>query len=204
MDKTKRKGVCTNFGQCEKADNHEIQEVPLGDSFVCSNPGCGKELTEIKSRPSRKIYWIASVVLVCAAIVFYLIFHEKHDKDDTVIVDSTKVSDTNIVEPHLHGDTIDNNRRKINVPRPRPPKPPKGDDENESAVEWGEYNGPKDEDGRAHGIGTVTKVTNEYKLDAVHKLNIGDRIENARFKHGELVSGTIYTRSNTSYQYNMH
>lgn len=61
----KKKGICRNYGECELADNREIQEVESTD-FVCSNPECGQELYEIPT-PSSPVKWkyilLALVVL---------------------------------------------------------------------------------------------------------------------------------------------
>lgn len=41
-----RQGRCTNFGNCEVANQQKIVPVPQGADFVC--PECGRELTEIR------------------------------------------------------------------------------------------------------------------------------------------------------------
>lgn len=61
------KGICKNFGECDLADNKEIQEVEK-TNFVCSNPDCGKPLHEIKPTkpPKSPVIWIvAAILLVC-------------------------------------------------------------------------------------------------------------------------------------------
>ncbi len=41
-----RQGKCTNFGNCEVANQQKIVPVPQGADFVC--PECGRELSEIR------------------------------------------------------------------------------------------------------------------------------------------------------------
>ena len=43
-----RKGKCINFGNCAKADNHEIIELSFTEDFVC--PECNSDLQEIKTK----------------------------------------------------------------------------------------------------------------------------------------------------------
>lgn len=45
-----KQGVCKNFGECDLADEHKIQEVESTD-FVCEE--CGKPLTEIQSKKKK-------------------------------------------------------------------------------------------------------------------------------------------------------
>ena len=206
MEKEKRKGICTNFGQCDKADKHEVQEVNPGESFVCSNPSCGKELTEIKSKSSKNPYRVLGLVALCVVVLLFLLFRNCKGNHNEVIVDTTIVDtivdDTPIVKDTTKVDTTvkngttirDNGRddeRRRTVITHEPVR----------AVRWGDYVGHKDADGIAHGTGTVTRVTNEYSLGGGRILRIGDRIENANFVHGDLVSGKIYTRDGTSYDY---
>ena len=66
-----RKGKCTNFGECEKANNSEIIEIPLGQEFVCPN-GCG-ELIEIPQRrikPISLIVGTSGVIFILVAVIF--------------------------------------------------------------------------------------------------------------------------------------
>ncbi len=46
-----RQGKCTNFGNCEVANQQKIVPVPQGADFVC--PECGRELSEIRVAASR-------------------------------------------------------------------------------------------------------------------------------------------------------
>ena len=61
-----RKGRCINFGNCAKADAKEVQEVNLGDDFVCSNSDCGSDLQDL---PPAKPLPIKQIVIVVAALV---------------------------------------------------------------------------------------------------------------------------------------
>ena len=50
---SKRIGYCTNFGNCKNADNRIPIEVDISADFVCPEPGCERNLTEIP--PKMKI-----------------------------------------------------------------------------------------------------------------------------------------------------
>ena len=58
------KGICKNFGECDLADNKEIQEVDK-TNFVCEE--CGKPL---HSSLSSLLLWSFWVELALASILF--------------------------------------------------------------------------------------------------------------------------------------
>lgn len=65
-----RIGLCTNVGQCTKADRMERISVPAGSSFVC--PECARELQELgagKSGQAGKIAGCAAAGLLVAALL---------------------------------------------------------------------------------------------------------------------------------------
>jgi len=70
---TVRKGQCINYGNCSKADSHEVIEVNLGDDFIC--PECDGTLIDLP--PTRKFPWwiviVAVAVLVIGGLVLWLI-----------------------------------------------------------------------------------------------------------------------------------
>jgi len=59
-----KKGVCKNFGNCNLADNNEIQEVDSSE-FRCQE--CGKELYEYKEPP--KPFPLKIILIIIAAII---------------------------------------------------------------------------------------------------------------------------------------
>lgn len=64
-----RKGRCSNFDGCSKADKDVIQEVDEHDDFVCSE--CGRELDEIKV--SKKKGGINPLFIIIGCLVIGLI-----------------------------------------------------------------------------------------------------------------------------------
>ena len=71
---TVRKGRCINFGNCPNADSKEVQEVNLGDDFVCSNSDCGCDLQEIVAPPDLKKIAIIAVIVVALCFCAYMLF----------------------------------------------------------------------------------------------------------------------------------
>ena len=63
-----RKGICTNFGNCAKADSHEIQEISLDNEFICQNEDCGQplEILDGDDRGKNVLKWI---LIILAALV---------------------------------------------------------------------------------------------------------------------------------------
>lgn len=76
------KGICKNFGECDLADNKEIQEVEK-TNFVCSNPDCGKPLHEIKPTkpPKSPVIWIVAAVLLVCGIGVATYWYSRHSDD---------------------------------------------------------------------------------------------------------------------------
>ena len=66
-----RQGKCTNFGNCEVANQQKIVPVPQGADFVC--PECGRELSEIRlaaaGNHNALIGGVILVVLLLAAFI---------------------------------------------------------------------------------------------------------------------------------------
>lgn len=66
-----RQGRCTNFGNCDVANQQKIVPVPQGADFVC--PECGRELTEIgivKGGSNKPLIAGALLLLLLLAAVF--------------------------------------------------------------------------------------------------------------------------------------
>ena len=59
------KGICKNFGECDMADNKEIQEVEKSN-FVCEE--CGKPLHPVEGTTKKLIPIIGGAVVALAAI----------------------------------------------------------------------------------------------------------------------------------------
>ncbi len=56
----KVKGLCTNYDECESAENESVIELSKNDDFVC--PECGQNLTEVKTKPLPLKLIIGSIV----------------------------------------------------------------------------------------------------------------------------------------------
>lgn len=68
-----RIGLCTNVGNCTKADNGERIPLPIGAQFLC--PECHRELSEVRSNGGSRpkgIVVAAAVVLLLAIAGFFL------------------------------------------------------------------------------------------------------------------------------------
>jgi hypothetical protein len=71
---------CTQYGECEKADNREVITLEAGQEPVCPNSDCEKPLTKVsdaagagRSMPPMKLIVGAGglVALVAAAILLW-------------------------------------------------------------------------------------------------------------------------------------
>lgn len=120
-----RKGHCENFVNCELADKGVIQEIPVGDDFVCLNSNCKKDLVEEPDKPKKKWIWflLGAVVIVVLIVIFArgcgntpppspqeTIDTTFNECGDTIIINGT---DTNIIRNtqidttyNENGDTI--------------------------------------------------------------------------------------------------
>lgn len=78
-----RKGRCTNYDGCSKADKDEILEIDELDDFVC--PECGHELEEIRTSKKKginPIVWIISGAILVIGVIAVLMFAFGNDKKD--------------------------------------------------------------------------------------------------------------------------
>lgn len=94
------KGICKNFGECDLADNKEVQEVDK-TNFVCEE--CGKPLHPVDGdgggsgntpgggRKMKLIAIIAAAILCVGAVVFCVSF-VGGTKIDKIILDKESVS----------------------------------------------------------------------------------------------------------------
>lgn len=78
-----RKGRCTNYDGCSKADKDEILEIDELDDFVC--PECGRELEEIRTSKKKginPIVWIIVGAILIIGVIAVLMFAFGNDKED--------------------------------------------------------------------------------------------------------------------------
>jgi predicted RNA-binding Zn-ribbon protein involved in translation (DUF1610 family) len=89
-----RQGKCTNFGNCEVANQQKIVPVPQGADFVC--PECGRELTEIRvavaGNKNALFGGIILVVLLLAAFIGLKACSGKHTSGFTGFGSSGKAA----------------------------------------------------------------------------------------------------------------
>ena len=70
---------CTQYGECEKADNREPITIQPGEEPICPNPDCGKPLTRDASNeggpislpPPKLIVALVAVVVIGVATYFF-------------------------------------------------------------------------------------------------------------------------------------
>ena len=63
-----RKGHCVNYTNCALADNGDVQEIPIGDDFICSL--CRLELEEEPPKPKKIWLWmLVAIVMIVVAVL---------------------------------------------------------------------------------------------------------------------------------------
>ena len=66
-----RRGKCTNFGNCEVANQQKIISVPQGADFVC--PECGRELSEMRvAAPRNNRALVGGVIVLVLLLAAFL------------------------------------------------------------------------------------------------------------------------------------
>ena len=85
---TKRKGFCTNFGNCKNADNKIPVEVDISADFVCTE--CNRDLIELNEKKfwkkyNKKYIAIGAIILVVAFGVYFGIMKFTRDVSSTII-----------------------------------------------------------------------------------------------------------------------
>lgn len=94
-----KKGRCTNYDGCSKADKDEIIEIDEFDDFVC--PECGHPLESLQSAKKKSngniLFIIGGAVValgIIGAIVFALIGSKDEEKESDLIVADATPADT--------------------------------------------------------------------------------------------------------------
>ena len=93
-DKTIKKGICLNVGNCDKANTKENITIQIGEDFIC--PDCGGDLVEIKEPPFPPTWLklvVGGIIVVGIAIAtYFLIFAGNDNPKQTEIPEKDPVS----------------------------------------------------------------------------------------------------------------
>lgn len=90
-----RKGRCSNYDGCSKADSNEIQEIDTLDSFVCKE--CGHPLDEYvinKKRSKFPMIWGAAGILVVIVGIVLLIILVPGNKETSIAEQEQAIEET--------------------------------------------------------------------------------------------------------------
>ena len=196
-----QKGTCKNFGECDLADNKEIQEVEKSN-FICEE--CGKPLhplENVKGRSggtgSKGTNWkIIGGVIACVVVLGVVIkgtwggsspgSGPDGSGGDTTQIDSTQIAKGGSDSTQTaKGDPIKQDGGKKTGEKPKHPVPP---EPSPIKVPFGTYSGPP------NGQGGTIKVTRSYPLslndnEEPIELSPGDEIQLTKFTRGELSGG---------------
>ena len=220
-----RKGHCENFVNCALADNGDIQEIPVGDDFICSL--CKKELVEEPDNPKKKWIWflLGAVVIIVLIVIFArgcgntpppqeTIDTTYNECGDTIIINGT---DTNIIQ-NTRIDTTYNENRDTIIKRgcevletifyknPEPRKRGKEIDPRDNddvpipnvLPVYGRYSGPRNSAGEPDGKGGQVTITKEYHWN-MRVFSPGDVIKNTTYENGQLKHGRVIKKDGDSF-----
>ena len=96
-NKTIKKGICLNVGNCDKANTKENITVQIGEDFIC--PDCGGELVEIKEPPFPPTWLklvVGGIIVAGIAIAAYFLIFAGKDNPTEVRIESIALDKTNI------------------------------------------------------------------------------------------------------------
>lgn len=208
-----RYGICLNDNCPKGGKNHEVQQIPARQDFVCSE--CGKPLRECpppKKSSNIKIFLAIGAVIIAIAIIAIIVFSGEKDVnnqpveipgDTTAVVPSVDTTATVIktepvdtVQP-IKTDTV----AHVQTPKESKPVKTSGDDirarqQTTANLSCGRYEGPIS-GGKPDGIGGTVFITRSHVINLkdgsgnTATVEPGDKIVNTKFKNGLLQQGQI-------------
>lgn len=209
-----KKYICSNFGNCDKANKKEKFEIPEGEDLKC--PDCGMPVTEAKDGfPMWIVAVIAVAIIGIGAFIFWPKGGEKADTTGVDQIEEIDIDEEETEEPFDEGedavavpdtvtlvvtDTV--TITKTDTVTVEKPVIVRGSNElSNYNLGWGKYTG-KAKNGKPDGFGEVT-VTKSYSIDLKSggktlDVSSGDVIKNAKFSEGKLVSGTLVRTDKTT------
>ncbi|MDR0864446.1 MAG: hypothetical protein LBO74_05880 [Candidatus Symbiothrix sp.] len=215
MSELKKTGKCINFGNCAKADRHEIIELDFTEDFVC--PECNSDLLEEhtgkkggKGAPKKGLLIgaIAAVVLLGGAAAFFLTKDKEEIAteettitppaalEEPIVVEEPIVIDTPVVaEPPIEEQVVEKPVVKEPVVKESKPSAPSSGTLN---LGYGTYTG-QIKNGKANGSGRLVFKTNhiisEYDKGQKRTAEPGDYIE-GQFENNNFYSGKWFGKDN--------
>lgn len=198
------KGICKNFGECDHADNKEVQEAEK-TNFVCEE--CGKPLYPVeKVTPgggggdpgiNKKLIAIIIIVVVLlgGGIAYYCttLSGEEKKSEPVVTEEPAKiVEDADTVKPLVEEPQVEEKKVEETENKGEKDKEKEGKS-NPGPVEknpsWGKYDGARNASGLPHGNG-VLRITRTTTING-ETAHPGERIEGV-FRNGYVNMGTWY------------
>jgi len=209
-DKTIRKGICLNVGNCDKANTKENITVQIGEDFVC--PNCCGELVEIKEPPFPPAWMkivVGTVVVLGIAVALYFFVFSGDEKATLPPVESIE-NDGFVQQDPVEDDSV--STMITSEPVVEPVEPEKREVKKEDSelastgttvskttvsVKGGSYIGQV-KNGKPHGQGTLTynSRTRISTRDMKERYAEAGQYIIGEFYEGELVQGKLFDKDN--------
>jgi len=212
-DKTIKKGICLNVGNCDKANTKEVITVQIGEDFVC--PDCCGELVEIKDTPFPptwvKIVAGAVVIVGIVAAVYFSVFsggektpplpsvdlieNENQVQQQELSEESNSVSAER--EPVETTETTEPEKTEVKKEESKPTATNSAVTKTTVSVKGGSYIGEV-KNGKPHGQGTLTynSRTRVSTRDMKERYAEAGQYIIGEFYEGELVQGKLFDKDN--------
>jgi len=201
-----KKFQCTNFGNCQDADNGTVFEESkveeIDGSYSC--PTCHQKLEEIQQKQilsGKTIGILAAALAVVAGIVLAILF--LHPKSSPVEPEgqSTPVveeSETVVEQPAVVHDTVVVEKTDTVVVKPEPKPTPKPAGPRVNKLSYGSFKGQL-KNGLPHDVNGTLTYSERHLIDSrdpqKRYAEPGDYVI-GEFSEGKLVQGVWYDKSN--------